>query len=79
MRPKLHPMCPQLHDPSLSSPGVDVPMSLSSPTTEKQAPGQMELAEQPTGNEEHSPIVTRSGRQVRSHKGSLNPYRREML
>ena len=65
MRPQLHPMCPQLHDPSLSSPGVDVPMSLSSPTTEKQAPGQMELAEQPTGNEEHSPIVTRSGRQVR--------------
>ena len=65
MRPQLHPMCPRVHDPSLSSPGADVPMSPSSPTTEKQAPGQMELAERPTGNEEHSPIVTRSGRQVR--------------
>ena len=65
MRPQLHPMCPQLHDPSLSSPFSDVPMSPSSPTTEKQAPGQMELAERPAGNEEHSPIVTRSGRHVR--------------
>ena len=44
MRPQLHPMCPQLHDPSLSSPGADVPMSPSSPTTEEQAPGQMDLA-----------------------------------
>ena len=65
MRPQLHPMGPQLHDPSLSSPCADVPMSPSSPTTEKQAPGQIELAGRPAGNEEHSPIVTRSGRQVR--------------
>lgn len=65
MRPQLHPMCPQLHDPSVSSPCADVPMSPSSPTTEKQTPGQMELAERPAGNAEHSPIVTRSGRQVR--------------
>ena len=65
MRPQLHPMGLQLHDPSLSSPCADVPMSPSSPTTEKQAPGQIELAGRPAGNEEHSPIVTRSGRQVR--------------
>ena len=65
MRPQLHPMGPQLHDPSLSSPCADVPMSPSSPTTEKQAPGQIELAGRPAGNEEHSPIVTRCGRQVR--------------
>ena len=65
MRPQLHPMGPQVHDPSLSSPCADVPMSPSSPTTEKQAPGQIELAGRPAGNEEHSPIVTRSGRQVR--------------
>ena len=65
MRPQLHPMGPQLHDPSLSSPCADVPMSPSSPTTEKQAPGQIELAGWPAGNEEHSPIVTRSGQQVR--------------
>ena len=58
-------MGPQLHDPSSSSPCADVPMSPSSPTTEKQAPGQMELAGRPAGNGEHSPIVTRSGRQVR--------------
>ena len=51
MRSQLHPMCPQLHDPSLSSPCADVPMSPSSPTAEKQAPGQMELAERPAGNE----------------------------
>ena len=65
MRPQLHPIGPQLHDPSLSSPCADVPMSPSSPTTEKQAPEQMELAGRPAGNEEHSPIVTRSGRQIR--------------
>ena len=63
--PNDHPMRPQLHDPFLSSPCADVPMSPSSPTTEKQAPGQIELAGRPAGNEEHSPIVTRSGRQVR--------------
>ena len=65
MGPQLHPMCPQLHDPSLSSPFADVPVSPSSPTTEKQAPGQMELAERPAGNDEHSLIVTRSGQHVR--------------
>ena len=51
----LHSMCPQLHDPP----------SPSSPTTEKQAPGQMKLAEMPAGNEERSPITTRSVRQVK--------------
>ena len=65
MRPQLHPICPQLHDPSLSSQCADVPMSPSSPTTEKQAPVPVELAERPAGNAEHSPIATRSGRQVR--------------
>ena len=55
------PMCPQLHDPFLSSPCAEVAMSPLPPTTEKQAPGQMELAE----NAEHSPIATRPGRQVR--------------
>ena len=65
MPPQLHPSCPQLHDPFLSSPCADVAMSPLSPTTERQAPGQMELAERPAGNAEHSPIATRSGRQVR--------------
>jgi len=65
MRPQLHPMCPQLHDPSLRSPCADVPMNTSSPTTEKEAPGQMKLAERPAGNAEDTPIVTRSGRQIR--------------
>ena len=65
MRPQLHPICPQLHDPSLSSQCADVPMSPSSPTTEKQAPVPVELAERPAGHAEHSPIATRSGRQVR--------------
>jgi len=38
--PNDHPMRPQLHDPSLSSLCADVPMSTSSPTTEKQAQAQ---------------------------------------
>ena len=65
MSPQLHVMSPQPHDSPRRSPCADAPMSLSLGTTEKPAPGQMELQEQPAGNAEHSPMTTRSGRQVR--------------
>ena len=65
MSPQLHQMCQQLHDPSLSSPCADVPMSPSSPTTETASTRTNGTAERPEGNAEHSPIVTRSGGQVR--------------
>jgi len=57
--------CQQLHDPSLRSPCPDVPMSPSSPTIETASTRTNGTAERPAGNAEHSPIVTRSGGQVR--------------
>ena len=64
--PNDHPVTPQLSDSPSSTQICDSPRSTSSPSAENQFQRrQMEPAEKLTGDAEHEPITTRSGREVR--------------
>lgn len=50
--------------------------ALAAPEFEKRAPSPVKLAERQTETILYIPITTRSGRQVKGRKDSLNPVRR---
>lgn len=64
--PNDHPMTPQLSDSPLSTQICNSPMSLSLPSAEKQVQKKRNgTSREANSKAEHSPITTRSGREVR--------------